>query len=265
MRWLPVLKGDDMRKDLTKRFTLIEMLVVISIIAILSSLLLPSMMKAINSAQSAACQNNMRQCGIAIASYVDNNDGWMFLPGSKLTIGSWMIKLGYAQGQDLAANGIYYKVNAPNIFSCPTLKPPASYNHVGVGASYPNGGFNSNSFQGFGLRTITSVIRFANELVSSDNLRVRYTSLNNPSKYPFAVDTASDTLVGGVTMLKCIQAANWNSSGASTTGVLHLRHDGYASMYFPDGHTGRWGEAEAINAYTPTPGNPNQWAFTYSY
>lgn len=53
-------------------FTLIELLIVISIIALLISILLPSLGKARKTARNVVCQNNLRQLGIAITGYLDN-------------------------------------------------------------------------------------------------------------------------------------------------------------------------------------------------
>ncbi len=52
-------------------FTLIELLVVIAIIAILAALLLPALMHAKRSARTARCQSNLRQLGLALRMYVD--------------------------------------------------------------------------------------------------------------------------------------------------------------------------------------------------
>jgi prepilin-type N-terminal cleavage/methylation domain-containing protein/prepilin-type processing-associated H-X9-DG protein len=66
-------------KKLTKksfRFSLIELMIVVSIIAILASLLLPALQIAREKARTITCLNNLKQLSLASSLYTNNYDGY---------------------------------------------------------------------------------------------------------------------------------------------------------------------------------------------
>lgn len=70
-------------------FTLIELLVVIAIIAILAAILFPVFARAREAARKSTCQNNMKECAIALHTYWNDFDSTlpssMNVPGSTAT------------------------------------------------------------------------------------------------------------------------------------------------------------------------------------
>jgi prepilin-type N-terminal cleavage/methylation domain-containing protein len=113
-------------KNMSKKsFTLIELLVVIAIIAILASMLLPALSKARAAAQQAKCISNMKQIGLYVFMYSNDNNS----QPPRIGLYGWFAGTPYlaSHGENTEwswASGLCIEYDAPEgIFSCPSFTP----------------------------------------------------------------------------------------------------------------------------------------------
>ena len=91
-------------------FTVIELLVVIGIIGVLLAILLPTLAKVRDRANSAACLSNLRQIGLALSAYADDHHGCL-VPGDYLGLIDGFPQPGAGNWADILVDGQY--VSAP--------------------------------------------------------------------------------------------------------------------------------------------------------
>src|SRR4030095_2471338 len=127
--------------QLTHAFTLIELLVVIAVIVILVAFAYPVYTGVLERAKVTKDMNNLRQIGLATHTYLNDNDGVLFSPGTP-----WMSQL------------------TPKYFSgwrgfqSPFDKRPSSEGGTGMPVSPISYGVNANIYPGGGAAMPASKI-----------------------------------------------------------------------------------------------------------
>jgi prepilin-type N-terminal cleavage/methylation domain-containing protein/prepilin-type processing-associated H-X9-DG protein len=108
-----------------KGFTLIELLVVIAIIALLLSILMPSLQKAKAVAQSVVCRNNQRQMTMGLKLYAQDNDDKTMLFNEEDTGKYWFYEIApYLGDQNYQDTGGKEVSKVMETSYCPSTKKP---------------------------------------------------------------------------------------------------------------------------------------------
>lgn len=160
-------------------FSLIELLVVISIIAVLSSMLLPAISTVRNAARNSVCQSHLRQIGHAVSAYTVDYEG--VLPFGTYKDGSnWGDKV--LEQLDIDA--------ASGMLRCPSAAIPQGIRHYGaqfnlfaMEARVPTppatttGGWRARSGSIRELRTDGALIFDVSQSISTGNCKVLPTEI----------------------------------------------------------------------------------------
>lgn len=229
--------GISVKKPARRGFTLVELLVVIGIIALLISILLPSLNRARESAQTVSCASQLRQIGQMMSLYVNQEKGW--LPPLADASGTWEqilteTLMGVSKSeqmaqywQDPATQVAYINEMAYKLFYCPTN---ASNGYRGrnpvFGGYYTNYALNGSILPGY-----------------LDNMG-KVSQIKNATETCLAFDSVSAPWYSVTARAVVANVLYQTQSGSDNSSVGFIHHgEGYraaqkgiCNVLFVDGH-----------------------------
>ena len=191
-----------------KSFSLIELLVVVAIIGVLASLILPSLGAARKRAQSAVCQNNIKQIGLAISMYALDNDN--YAP---------------ADNKSTATGLQWHRTLSQSNY--------INYDHEDDGTAFvcPNGEKLDNNWESnYGLNFR---LGRGNASGGSDSSSTNYQYLSKLNS-----NHAQETMVlmDGFNKFRFVQSIDMNTTRLLQNSPSIARHQEKANLLFVDGH-----------------------------
>ncbi len=210
-----------------KQFTLIELLLVITIVALLGVLILPMLGKSKEKAQKAACISHLSQLGVINSLYVDSSGYYPF--ARTLRNGETVFWCGTegTDGLSYAGSPLSDHLKNPDILECPSF-PLGSLPKKGNVCSY---GINAEYVGGD--PDLPQTDTDADIPVGSP---AKGTQLKHPEKTLLYMDTAvmnGTSLVQGYYFWARYSFLNADEHVKART---HFRHGKFANAVFCDGH-----------------------------
>ena len=233
-----------------RKFTLIELMVVIAIITILAALLLPALGAAKNLAKSTVCQNNMKQVGMGgLLMYADDYNGWSlgsyynYYGFDLVNRTNWVLVLTeYADPKSLGYLKWKYVAGTAGgripvgIFQCPSEE-------IGINSSTPVVNFGINN------RLCGLTVGMSSRLKDTTRGLIKIDSIKSPEYLMYLADSQVNEYQVG------------NAGGPASEPSR--RHKLSTNVFFVDGHTQSlkyaelpWRNDTTADLLYPWSGNP---------
>ena len=212
-------------------FTLIELLVVISIIAILASLAIPTVSRALDSGKGAACLSNLHQIGISAVGYGADHEMVMPGAGGSKTDPTW--------ARSLAS---YIKVDPSKratIFVCPGCKIP-----VMTGSS-SEVAITYGMHVGMLGKDVSDVARPSDTILVADMCQ----NPGNKGWSPNLIESPADFSSGSGGTSSDAPIAPGPDKDTGNNAWMRYRHNGYVNVVMCDGRAASFkkGRVQKLN------------------
>jgi prepilin-type processing-associated H-X9-DG protein/prepilin-type N-terminal cleavage/methylation domain-containing protein len=226
-------------QSLSFAFTLVELLVVISIIGLLAGLAVPAINSGLKSAKAGACLSNLHQIGVATLAYTADNSFKLPDAGSGTT-DMWAAKIATFMGGDTKKKN--------NVFVCPgSLKSVSEATGANIAITYgvhggvmPKGGTASN---------ITCVLRQSEVILAADMCQ----DPGNKGWSPYCLENPSIVVSqsGGRSGSMDLSVAIATSTDADTgnNAWMRYRHSGKVNVVMFDGHAEAIEKGKVLNKH----------------
>lgn len=232
-------------------FTLVELLVVISIIAALAALLLPALNKTKEQGRSTLCRSNMKQISLGILLYADDNDYYFPWPGSQNSNRDPDWVWGGQDAADLNSPSAWeqpqfgFRAEVGSVYTYVTTLPrvsTATYNASKMTNNYPVYRCPSTGRLGESLRVNFTMNGWLNpgEPGTSDK-GVMQTSVVNPVEKVLLANSNPSRM----------DAASLNPLAITDPGVF-VSHNGRVNIGYIDGHLDSLGPKDVVFMQKPS-------------
>ncbi len=198
-----------------KKFSLMELMVVMAIIAILVSLLIPTLSSARKKGRAAVCASNLNQLGISAFAFAMDNDRKVPAAGASgslpYTGSSWWTG-------SLAGGG--YINWTEEAMTCPSLPF--------------EGDWSDEDFVTYGAPREFNWRNPRPGEIQSPYFGFKITQVESPSEFFWYADSAK--LSGGVLKQWNTYEYGYKNRGRASALRIHTRHSEKANVWFVDGH-----------------------------
>ena len=223
-------------------FTLVELLVVISIIGLLAGLAVPAINGGLKSAKAGACLSNLHQIGIATMAYAADNS-FKLPPGGSDGENNWARDVYNYCGATDATKG-----NKKTLFICPgsskSVKTDVVAGQIPLTYSGHKGLMPSGSST---VVQLSSVARPTEVILAGDGCQITsggYAGYLIDSPTIFSLQAGKG---GSVSMETAITTTPDSDSG--TAGALRYRHAGKVNVVMCDGHAEAIAKGKVLNKH----------------